>query len=194
MTATKLVKISLILISALALTVVSVASHAADTQKSFYDFSARTITGENAPLSKYKGKVALVVNVASKCGFTSQYKGLEELYQKYKDKGFVVLGFPSNDFFSQEPGTDQEIKSFCELNFGVTFPLFSKSKVHGSEKTELYKYLTEQSPKVPQGEIGWNFEKFIIGKDGQAVARFKSRVKPQDKSIIDVIEQELSKK
>jgi glutathione peroxidase len=145
---------------------------------SFYDYSVKDIDGKEASLSKYKGKVALVVNTASQCGFTPQYKDLEALFEKYKSKGLVVLGFPSNDFGGQEPGSNAEVKKFCEAKFKVTFPLFSKNPVKGNEKQEVYKFLTEASDKNFQGEVGWNFEKFVISKEGKVVARFKSGVNP----------------
>jgi len=145
---------------------------------SFYEYSVKDIDGKNTSLSQYKGKVALVVNTASQCGYTPQYKDLEALYQKYKAKGLVVLGFPSNDFGGQEPGTNAEVKKFCEMKFKTTFPLFSKNPVKGSGKQEVYKFLTEASDKSLQGEVGWNFEKFLVSKDGKVVARFKSGVTP----------------
>lgn len=144
----------------------------------FYDYSVKDIDGKDTPLSKYKGKIALVVNTASQCGFTPQYKDLEALFEKYKGKGLVVLGFPSNDFGGQEPGSNAEVKKFCETRFKVTFPLFSKNPVKGAEKQEVYKFLTEASDKNFQGEVGWNFEKFLVNKDGKVVARFKSGVTP----------------
>ena len=145
---------------------------------SFYDYTVKDIDGKEAALSQYKGKVAVVVNTASQCGYTPQYKDLEALYQKYKSKGLVVLGFPSNDFGGQEPGSNAEVKKFCEMKFKTTFPLFSKNPVKGAEKQEVYKYLTAASDKSLQGEVGWNFEKFVVGKDGKVIARFKSGVTP----------------
>jgi glutathione peroxidase len=140
------------------------------------------------PLGKYQGKVALVVNTASKCGFTPQYKDLESLYEKYQDQGFVVLGFPSNDFGAQEPGSDAEIKKFCELNYKVKFPLMPKAPVKGEAKQPAYKYLTEKTREDLRGEVEWNFEKFLVGKDGQVVARFKSKVSPSDPQVTSKIE------
>jgi glutathione peroxidase len=146
-----------------------------------YDFSARTIDGRNRKLSDYKGKVLLVVNTASKCGFTPQYKGLEEIYRKYKDKGFAVLGFPSNQFGEQEPGPDTEIAEFCEMNFGVTFPLFSKIDVNGENAHPLYKYLTSEKKGLLGSEaIKWNFTKFLVGKDGRVIDRYAPTTKPED--------------
>ena len=152
----------------------------------FYAMKAPTIEGAVAPLSKYDGKVTLVVNTASLCGFTPQYKALEELYTKYKDRGFVVLGFPSNDFGSQEPGTNAEIKNFCERTFKVTFPMFAKDKVTGDAKQPVYKFLTEHAQE--KGEISWNFEKFLINKKGDVVGRFKSKVEPMSAELTGRIE------
>jgi glutathione peroxidase len=146
-----------------------------------YEFSARTIDGKSRKLSDYKGKVLLVVNTASQCGFTPQYKGLEALYKKYKDKGFVVLGFPSNQFGAQEPGPDSEIAEFCELNYGVTFPMFSKIDVNGDEAHPLYKYLTSTKKGLLGSEaIKWNFTKFLIGRDGKVIDRYAPTTKPED--------------
>lgn len=145
---------------------------------SFYEYSVQDIDGKTTSLAQFKGKVALVVNTASQCGYTPQYKDLEALYQKYKGKGLVVLGFPSNDFGGQEPGSNAEVKKFCEMKFKTTFPLFSKNPVKGAEKQEVYKFLTEAPDKGLQGEVGWNFEKFIVNKEGKVVARFKSGVTP----------------
>ncbi|MGE0633505.1 MAG: glutathione peroxidase, partial [Pseudobdellovibrionaceae bacterium] len=144
------------------------------TDKSFFDLKVKTLMGEDADLNQYKGKVIMVVNVASKCGYTPQYKGLEQIYQDYKDKGFVVLGFPSNEFGGQEPGSPKEIKEFCALNFGVTFPLFQKGSVKGKDKQPVYKFLTEDGNKAIQGEVLWNFEKFLINKKGELVERYRS--------------------
>jgi glutathione peroxidase len=146
-----------------------------------YDFSAKSIDGKNHKLSDYKGKVLLVVNTASKCGFTPQYKGLEEVYKKYKDRGFAVLGFPSNQFGEQEPGPDTEIAEFCEMNFGVTFPLFSKIDVNGENAHPLYKYLTSEKKGLLGSEaIKWNFTKFLVGKDGKVLDRYAPTTKPED--------------
>ncbi len=159
--------------------------------KNIYDLSVKTMEGENKMLSDYKGKVLLIVNVASKCGYTSQYEGLESIYEKYKDRGFEILAFPCNDFGDQEPGTNDEIRTFCETKYNVTFPLFDKIKVLGNDKNELYERLTVNSE--PSGDIGWNFEKFVINKNGDITARFKSKVKPESDEITAVIESELSK-
>ncbi len=157
--------------------------------KSFYDIQVDTITGETLTLEKYRGKVLLIVNTASKCGFTGQYAGLQELYETYNDKDLEVLGFPSNDFLWQEPGTDEEIQSFCTLNYGVTFPMFSKIAVKGKEQHPLYQYLTskETNPEFG-GKISWNFNKFLIGRDGTIMGRFGSRTKPGDPKLMGGIE------
>lgn len=150
------------------------------------------IDGNEVNLSTYSGKVLLIVNVASKCGYTPQYKGLENIYRKYKDKGFEVLAFPSNDFGGQEPGTNEEIKEFCSSNFGITFPLFEKIKVLGNEKHPLYERLTNNSI-TGNKEIKWNFEKFLISKEGKILQRYPSTVEPESSIIINAIEQEINK-
>jgi glutathione peroxidase len=151
----------------------------------------KSIDGEDVDLGGYQGKVVLVVNVASRCGATPQYTGLQALYDKYKDKGFVVLGFPANDFGRQEPGSDAEIKEFCSTRYDVTFPMFSKITVKGADRPKLYQVLTETAD--PAGEIGWNFEKFLIGKDGKVAGRFKTRVSPDDPELMAAIEAALAK-
>lgn len=151
------------------------------TMKTIYDFKVTTIEGKETTLEQYKGKVLLIVNVASKCGYTSQYDGLEALYKKYKDKGLVVLGFPCNQFGSQEPGTEEEIQNFCRVNFGVTFPMFSKLNVNGDETHPLYVYLKSEQPGILGSEIiKWNFTKFMVDKKGNVVERFGSSTKPSD--------------
>ncbi len=161
---------------------------------SLHDFSVRSIDGTTVDLSGYKGKVVLVVNVASFCGHTKQYAPLEKLYRTYKDKGLVILGFPANDFGAQEPGTDEEIKTFCTSKYDVTFPMFSKVVVKGSAKAPLFEYLTSGggNPSLA-GEIDWNFEKFLLGKDGSLVARFGSRVDPSSNEVISAIESALDR-
>jgi glutathione peroxidase len=155
----------------------------------------KSITGENVDLAKYKGKVLLVVNVACQCGLTPQYEALQALYDKHKDRGLVVLGFPCNQFGSQEPGTEREIAAFCTDNYKVKFPLFAKIDVSGSAAAPLYKELTATETK-PQGKgpIGWNFEKFVIGKSGQVAARFAPHVEPDAPEVAAVLEAELIKK
>jgi glutathione peroxidase len=159
----------------------------ADT-KGVYALEADGIDGKKIQLSQYAGKVALIVNTASRCGYTPQYKGLEALYEKYKTKGFVVLGFPSNDFGKQEPASNSEIKKFCELNYQVTFPMFAKHEVTGTQKQPVYKYLTTEVEKSLTGEIEWNFEKFIVDKKGTVVARFKSAITPDSEAVKSEIE------
>jgi glutathione peroxidase len=146
-----------------------------------------TIEGKPTSLDAYKGKVILIVNVASKCGHTPQYKGLEQLYEKYKDKGFVILGFPANNFGNQEPGTDQEIQKFCSLTYNVTFPMMSKVSVLGNDIHPLFRYLTEKSP-LP-GPIKWNFSKFLVDRQGQLVSRFPSEVEPLDSNLVAKVEE-----
>ncbi|MBP1995283.1 glutathione peroxidase [Paenibacillus eucommiae] len=156
---------------------------------SIYDIKVTTAQDESKALDAYKGSALLIVNLASKCGFTPQYKGLQELYEAYTDKGLTVLGFPCNDFGGQEPGSIEEIQQFCSLNFGVTFPLFEKVKIVGEDKHPLYQWLTEHSE--PQGDVKWNFEKFLIGKDGQLLGRYSSQVTPEDDGLLADIEQAL---
>ncbi len=157
-----------------------------------YDFTMRDIDGKDVSLSAFKGKVLLIVNVASKCGFTGQYAGLEKLYTTNTNRGFVVLGFPANDFLGQEPGTEAEIKGFCTLTYGVTFPMFAKISVKGKDIHPLYAFLTSQetNPKFG-GAISWNFNKLLIGRDGAILGRFGSRTKPDDKELMAAVEQAL---
>jgi glutathione peroxidase len=159
---------------------------------SFHDFQAKTIDGNDRSLRDYAGKVALVVNVASKCGLTPQYDGLEKLYEAKRGRGLEVLGFPCNQFAGQEPGTDQEVQQFCTLNYGVAFPLFSKIEVNGANRHPLYAWLTgvDAKPEGP-GDIKWNFGKFVIGKDGTVVARFGPRTAPDDPELVATIEKAL---
>ena len=149
------------------------------------------IDGKPVDLAAYKGKVVLVVNVASRCGYTGQYAGLQKLYDSQKDKGLVILGFPANDFGAQEPGSDAQIAEFCSSKYGVTFPMFAKITVKGPDKAPLYKSLTEAAD--PKGEVSWNFEKFLIGKDGAVIGRFKSGVAPDDAKLVQAIEAALAK-
>ena len=155
------------------------------------DIKVLTTDGVEKSLSEYKGKVLMIVNVASNCGFTPQYEGLENLYEKYKARGFEILAFPCNDFGGQEPGTIEEIKNFCESNYHITFTLFDKVLVLGDSKCPLYTKLTQAEPA---GEVGWNFEKFIIDKNGNVVGRFKSKIKPDDTELTTTIETYLDKK
>lgn len=147
---------------------------------SFYDFEVTTLRGKEESLSKYKGKVLLVVNTASKCGFTPQYKGLQEMYEKYKDRGFEVLGFPSNQFAGQEPGDNDEIAEYCQVNYGVTFPMFEKIDVKGDEAHPLFKYLSEEAPGVLGSKsVKWNFTKFLIDQEGRVLKRFAPKTTPE---------------
>ncbi len=169
-------------------------SAGAEENQDALSFKVESIDGEAVNLEDYRGKVVLVVNVASECGLTPQYAGLQSLYEKYGDKGLVVLGFPCNQFGGQEPGTEADIKQFCSTKYSVTFPLFSKVEVNGSGAAPLYQYLTSQSTKpVGSGKISWNFEKFLIGRDGQIVNRFSPRVAPADAELLKAVEAELSK-
>jgi glutathione peroxidase len=178
-----------------------------------YDIPLRRINGEDESLGKYAGSVALIVNVASKCGLTPQYEGLEKLYRDYRDRGLVVLGFPANDFAGQEPGTNEEIASFCQIKFGTEFPLFEKITVVGDEKHPLYKELIAERPSAiegsdppfreklrgygkepnPQPEILWNFEKFLVSRSGDVVARFSPDVTPDNPVLVEAVEKELAR-
>jgi len=151
----------------------------------------QAIDGKPVDLASYQGKVVLVVNVASRCGYTGQYAGLQKLYDTYKDKGFVILGFPANDFGAQEPGSDAEIATFCSSKYGVTFPMFSKVTVKGPNKPALYAALLAAAQ--PTSDIAWNFEKFLIGKDGVVVGRYKSGVKPDAAELTQAIDAALAK-
>jgi glutathione peroxidase len=162
--------------------------------KSLYDFEVKSIDGTPVMLSKYKGKVLLVVNTASRCGFTSQYKELQNVYAKYEAKGFAVLAFPSNDFLGQEPGTNKDIKEFCETNFNTKFPLFEKGPVKGDAIQPLFRYLTTDANPKFTGPVSWNFEKFVIDRQGKLIGRFKSRVNPASPEITKAIESGLNEK
>lgn len=162
-------------------------------EKNVFDYTLSTIDGQPAPLSAYKGKVVMLVNVASRCGFTPQYAALEAIYEKYMDRGFVIVGIPANNFGAQEPGTNQEIKTFCQSKYNVTFPMMSKVSVKGDDKTPLYQYLTDKAanPKMG-GEIQWNFTKFLVGPDGQVIARFEPKVTPDSPEVTSAIESALA--
>jgi glutathione peroxidase len=162
-------------------------------EKTVYDFTLNSIEGQATPLASFKGKVVLLVNVASRCGFTPQYAGLEALYEKYKDRGFVIVGIPANNFGAQEPGSNQEIKTFCTSKYHVTFPMMAKVSVKGSDITPLYAFLTDKTanPKTG-GDIGWNFTKFLVGPDGKVIARFDSEVEPDSKDLTSAIETALT--
>ena len=165
---------------------------AAFSASSVHEFTLTSIDGKPAPLASYKGKVLLLVNVASKCGYTPQYTGLQSLYSKYKDKGLVIVGVPANNFGGQEPGTNEEIATFCSRTYNVTFPIMSKVSVKGSDTTPLYQYLTDKSanPAVG-GDVKWNFTKFLVGKDGKPVQRFEPAVKPDSAELESAIENAL---
>ncbi|NOU80085.1 redoxin domain-containing protein [Paenibacillus sp. LMG 31459] len=155
---------------------------------SVYDYEANTLKGQEESLSKYKGKVLLVVNTASKCGFTPQYKGLQEVYDKFKDRGFEVLGFPSNQFAKQEPGESEDIAEFCEINYGVTFPMYEKINVNGNEAHPLFKYLSKEAPGVLGSKsVKWNFTKFLVDQEGRVLKRFSPQTTP------DQIEADIAK-
>ena len=162
--------------------------------KSIYDFNLRSIDGDHVSLKSYQGKVVLLVNVASKCGFTPQYAALESVYEKYKDRGLVIVGIPANNFVQQEPGTDEEIKKFCSNKYNVTFPMMSKVSVLGEDKTPLYVFLTGKDTD-PQfaGDIKWNFTKFLFDRNGNPVARFEPNVTPDSPQVTAAIESALGK-
>jgi glutathione peroxidase len=146
---------------------------------SIYDFQVKTASNEEKSLAGYRKKVLLIVNVASKCGFTPQYEGLQQLYEKYHEQGLEVLGFPTNQFLAQEPGTDEEIQQFCQQNYGVTFPVFAKIEVNGSGAHPLYQYLTKEAPGFLGGAIKWNFTKFLVDRDGEIAKRYAPNTEPE---------------
>ena len=156
-----------------------------------YSFTLNSIEGKPAPLGDYKGKVVLLVNVASQCGYTPQYSALEAIYEKYKDQGFVILGFPANNFGAQEPGTNEEIKTFCTRKYSVTFPMYAKISVKGDDQAPLYAYLTKETAAGISGEIKWNFTKFLVDRDGKVVQRFEPAVTPDSKEVTGAIEKQL---
>jgi len=162
-------------------------------EKTVYDFTLNSIDGQPAPLAAYKGKVVLLVNVASRCGYTPQYSALESSYEKYKDRGFVIVGIPANNFGAQEPGSNQEIKTFCSSKYHVTFPMMAKVSVKGDDITPLYQFLTDKSSN-PQsgGEIKWNFTKFLIGPDGRVITRFEPEMTPDSPQVTSAIEEALA--
>ena len=161
---------------------------------SVHEFTMKSLDGKQVPLASFKGKVMLVVNVASQCGYTYQYEGLQALYAKYKDRGLVLTGFPANNFGGQEPGSDEEIGAFCKSKFGVTFPMFSKISVKGADQAPLYQFLTntQANPKTG-GEIQWNFTKFLVDRDGRVIQRFEPAVEPQSREIEAAVEAALKK-
>ena len=161
--------------------IIAVISVSAQNSTEFYNFKVNNIKGEKVNLEQYKGKVILIVNTASKCGLTPQYEGLEALYQQYKDKGLVILGFPCNQFLGQEPGTAEDIQNFCSTKYNVTFPLFEKIEVNGDNANPLYKYLKLSLPlESDKNDIRWNFEKFLIDRNGNPVKRFSPKIKPAE--------------
>jgi len=164
-------------------------------EKSVYEFTMKDIDGKDIKLNQYKGDVVMIVNTASKCGYTPQYEGLEKIYEKYKDKGFVILGFPANNFGGQEPGAEKEIKEFCTLKYHVSFPMFSKISVKGEDQHPLYSFLTnkESDPEFA-GDITWNFNKFLVDKKGNIVARFSSKDTPESDTVTAAIEKYLAAK
>jgi glutathione peroxidase len=157
---------------------------------SVHEFTMKALDGKQVPLASFKGKVMLVVNVASQCGYTYQYEGLQALYAKYKDRGLVLTGFPANNFGAQEPGSDAEIGAFCKSKFGVTFPMFSKISVKGADKAPLYQFLTDAKTKTG-GEIQWNFTKFLVDRNGQVIQRFEPEVEPLSKEVEAAVESAL---
>lgn len=162
--------------------------------KSIYDYTLNSIDGQPTSLSSYKGKVVLLVNVASKCGYTPQYAALQSTYEKYKDKGLVIVGIPANNFGAQEPGTNEEIKTFCSRKYNVTFPMMAKVSVKGADQTPLYQFLTDKAANPNTGgEIKWNFTKFLFDRDGKPVARFEPDVTPDSNPVTSAIEKALGK-
>lgn len=183
----KITSICTALITALALiAIVSPAS--ADDKKSVHEFSVKDIDGKDVDLSKYKGKTLLIVNVASKCGATPQYENLVALQKTFKKKGLLVLGFPANNYGKQEPGTNDQIKEFCTSTYQVDFPMFAKVSVKGDDQAPLFKFLTTADNPDRKGDIGWNFEKFLISKDGKLLRRFKTGIKPDSPEVIAAVE------
>ncbi len=176
----------------IAAAVAFVANPALAAPKSIYDFTLKSIDGQTTPLSEFHGKVVLLVNVASRCGFTPQYTALESVYEKYKSRGLVIVGIPANNFGGQEPGTNEEIKTFCTKKYNVSFPMMSKVSVKGEDMTPLYRFLTakDTDPKF-SGEIGWNFTKFLFDRNGQPVARFDSAITPDSAEVTAAIESAL---
>jgi glutathione peroxidase len=168
------------------------ASQAAE--KSVYDFTMKDIDGKPVSLSQYKGKVLMIVNVASKCGNTPQYANMEKIYEKYKGQGFEILAFPANEFNKQEPGSNEQIKEFCDSTYHTTFPLFSKIVVKGEGINPLYQYLTKEANPAVAGDVEWNFQKYLVSRDGKVVAKIHNRTKPDAPEVVKQIEEELAKK
>lgn len=173
----------------------TVAQDSAPAAKSLFELKAESWDGKKVNLADYKGKVVVVVNVASQCGFTPHYTGLQELYKKYKDKGLVVLAFPCNQFGGQEPGSNKEIHQFCSSKFNVTFPLMAKVDVKGAKQSPVFKYLTSTKlDNHANGKVRWNFEKFVVDRNGKLIARYRSTIKPMSKSMIGTVEKALAQK
>ncbi|NNE93671.1 MAG: glutathione peroxidase [Verrucomicrobiales bacterium] len=174
----------------------SIPAFAAEKKKaeSVHDFTVENIAGEKVDLADYKGKVLLIVNVASKCGVTYHYDGMQRLHQYFGEKGLVVMGFPANNFGGQEPGTNDEIAKFCKSNHGVTFPMFAKVSAKGEDQAPLFKFLTTSKNPDLEGDIGWNFEKFLVGKNGKLLRRFDSNTEPDDPEVVKAIEAALAEK
>lgn len=172
----------------------TVALVSAASYKTVYDFTVKDIDGKDVSLGQYKGKVLLIVNVASMCGHTPQYADLEAMYEKYKDKGLVVMGFPENDFMGQEPGSDKEIKQFCTTKYSVKFPMFSKIDVKGKNIAPLYSYLTQKAQNgVIDAKVTWNFQKFLVGRDGKVITSFDPAKKVTEADVISAVERALGK-
>lgn len=186
-------KTVIFILLALLLTINFAANQKGDAMpNNIHDVTVKDLSGNEVVLSDYKDKVLLIVNVASECGYTKQYAGLQELYEKYKERGFEILAFPCNDFGGQEPGTNEQIQEFCTSTFGVEFPLFDKIKVLGDDKEPLYEKLIN-NPTTEQGDVKWNFEKFLISKDGNVVKRFRTKVEPLSDEVVNAVESELNK-
>lgn len=179
-------------LGALIMTTFTTPADAASKEKSIYSVPLTTLQGEKTDLSKFKGQVLLIVNTASECGFTGQYKGLQAIYEKYQKDGFTVLGFPSNDFGAQEPGSAKEIAEFCDRKYRVKFPLFEKNPVGGKDRQPLYSHLIENGPS--KEAVAWNFEKFLVSRDGKVIGRFKSKVEPESAELTSKIEEALKTK
>jgi len=162
-------------------------------ERSIYEFTMKSIDGQPAPLAQYRGKVVLLVNVASRCGFTPQYAALEKVYEQFKNRGLVIVGVPANNFGGQEPGSDQEIKTFCSTKYHVTFPMMAKVSVKGEDMAPLYRFLTDKDANpATGGEIQWNFTKFLVGPDGRPTARFEPKATPDSPEVTAAIEKELA--
>jgi len=162
-----------------------------ERSETVYQYELNSIDGKNISLSAFEGELLLIVNTASECGYTPQYEGLQELYEEYSDRGFKILGFPANNFGGQEPGSDEEIAQFCQMNYGVTFPMFSKVSVKGDDQHPLFSYLTSADNPDFTGEISWNFEKFLVDRNGNVIRRFKSNVEPMSDELVSAVTQNL---